>query len=194
MRLITIILMASSIMLLTACAGKSYAVKTETPKNTNNGIVSVIAKVPSDKQERLSELLSFIESYSNLTLDAQKKVFAVTNLGLAENKNNLVLRIKQAIMLSIPTSRLRDTTKAQALLQDLLRDSGLDTEESALLGLLYEYTQDDIKQLQKIRDEAKKQDTTQQKYEALLQKHEALEQKLNELKNIEKTINDRSKQ
>ena len=37
-----------------------------------------------------------------------------------------------------------------------------------------------------------KLESTQQKYETLQQKYEALEQKLNELKNIEKTMNERN--
>jgi len=185
-----LILFVCSLLFICACASKNGTIKSPAP--TNSSLPASITRMISSKHDRIDELLLFIESYSNLTLDAQKKVFASTNQTLAENKNNLVQRIKLAIILALPTSRLHDTTKAQGMLQDLLREDSLEPEETALLGLLYEYAQNDNKQLQKNRDDAKKLESVQQKYEALLQKYDALEQKLNELKNIEKTMNERS--
>lgn len=182
------ILIVGCLLLLSACATNNNAVKPN-----NGGLSGSITKIINGKNERLDEWLAYVESYSNLAPDAQKKAFSTTNQALAENKGNIVLRTKVAIMLALPTSRLRDPAKAQALLQDLLREDSLEPQENALLGLLYEYAQDDNKQLQKARDDAKKLEVTQQKLEVLQQKHEVLEQKLNELKNIEKTINERSK-
>ena len=181
------LLILCCLLLANACATNSSNVKTN-----NSGLPESITKIINGKHERVDELLAFIESYSNLTPDAQKKIFATTNQTLAENKGNLVPRSKLAIMLALPTSRLRDPAKAQSLLQDLLREDSLEPQESALLGLLYEYVQDDNKQLQKSHEDAKKLESTQQKYETLQQKYEALEQKLNELKNIEKTMNERN--
>jgi hypothetical protein len=86
---------------------------------------------------------------------------------------------------------LRDNAKAQNLLQDILQENTLHPSDFALVGLLYEYATDYTKQLQKSRDEKKNLESVQQKYEALELKNKALEQKLNELKNIEKTMNDR---
>lgn len=184
-----VLMLCCCLALMSACAAKNSAVK-----SNNGGLSESITKIINGKHERIDELLAFIDSYSNLAPEAQKKAFATTNQALTENKGNIVLRAKVAIMLALPTSRLRDPAKAQILLQDLLREDSLETQENALLGLLYEYAQDDNKQLQKARDDAKKLESAQQKYEALQQKHEALEQKLNELKNIEKTMNERGKQ
>jgi hypothetical protein len=174
---------------LTACVAKSTGLK-----SSGNGLSESISKIITGKHDRMDELMAFIENYSNLAPDAQKKVFSTTNQALAENKSNIVLRTKLAIMLALPTSRLRDPSKAQNLLQDLLREDNLEAQENALLGLLYEYAQDDTKLQQRARDDSKKLDLSQQKIDALQQKNDALEQKLNELKNIEKTMTERSKQ
>jgi hypothetical protein len=167
-----------------ACAIKPSIHDSGTP---SNGI-----RIFSSSQDRVLELLAFCETYSNLTPEAQKKAFAATSQALATNKNDLMQRTKQAIMLALPSSRLRDTTKAQNLLQDLLQENNLSRSDADLIGLLYEYTVFDNKQLQRVREETKKNELTQQKYETLLQKNEALEQKLNDLKNIERTMNERS--
>jgi hypothetical protein len=143
------------------------------------------------KQDRVNSLLLFIDRFSNDTLDAQRKSFNETNRTLIGDKSDLTERIKLAIMLSLPSSRIRDTAKAQNLLQDLLQESSLNPTESALTSLFYEYVLDDIKQSQKNRDDLKKLDLSQQKLEALQQKYDALDKKLNDLKNIEKTISDR---
>jgi len=173
-----------SFFLLGSCATKQSIHDSGT---RNNGV-----RLFSSKQDHTLELLAFCESYSNLTAEAQKKVFTLSNQALATNKNDLMHRIKFAIMLALPSSRLRDATKAQSLLQDLLQDDGLSESDAALVGLLYEYTVFDNKQLQKGREETKKHEVMQQKYDALLQKNEALEQKLNELRNIEKTMTERN--
>jgi hypothetical protein len=170
-------------MALITCAGKSV---NDNPLRTHNAVISVSAK-----QESIIKLLAFSDNFSNLTLEAQKKVFAETNQALTENKNDLTQRIQLAIMLSIPSSRLRDLGKAQNLLQELLQENTLTAPESALISLLYEYTVDNIKQSQKNKDDAAKLELIQQKYENLQQKNTALEQKLNDLKDIEKTMNER---
>lgn len=150
-----------------------------------------ISKPDEVKQESIAELLAFSDSYSNLTSESQKATFAETNQTLAVNKSDVTQRIKLAIMLSIPSSRLRDVGKAQALLQNLLQENSLNPSESSLVSLLYEYILDTAKQTQKNRDDAKKLEAAQVRYENLQQKYDELEQKLNDLKNIEKTMNDR---
>lgn len=149
------------------------------------------SEITSSKLDRVNSLLLFIDRFSNDTLDVQKKSFNETNRALTENKSDLTERIKLAIMLSLPSSRLRDTAKAQSLLQELLQESSMNPAESALTSLFYEYVLDDIKQSQKNRDDLKKLDLSQQKLEALQQKYDALDKKLNDLKIIEKTISDR---
>ena len=179
-------------------------------------VISSGIKVMPSTNDHVIELLKFCDTYSNLTPEAQKEAFTETNLILAENSNDLVHRIKLAAMLALPTSRLRDTVRAQALLQELLQENNLSATDSAFASLLYEYAVDNTKQIQKNRDDAKlfettqqKLDTTQQrldntqqklentqqklesiqqKVENTQQKIEALEQKINDLKNIEKNM------
>ena len=173
---------------LSACATKIHTSKPEEVKQ--NGINNTV-KLAKARQEHIADLLSFSDSYSNLTVESQKTIFAETNQTLVENKYDVTQRIKLAIMLSIPSSRLRDVAKAQALLQNLLQENSLNPAESALVSLLYEYILDTAKQTQKNRDDVKKLEAAQVKYENLQQKYDELEQKLNDLKNIEKTMNDR---
>jgi hypothetical protein len=182
---------------LVACASKSV--------NVNPIEISNVVKLAPAKQERITELLAFSDSFSNLTLEAQKKYFADTSQALVENKNDLTQRIKLAIMYALPSSRLRDVTKAQNLLQDLLQENSLNPQEFAFTSLLYEYSLDNIKQLQKNKEDTKKLDVLQQKYDTLQQKNAALdqknatleqknaalEQKLHDLKDIEKSMIDR---
>ena len=166
----------------------------ETNKHAAEGSVKIAPAEP----QRILALLQFCEVYSNLTADAQKQAWTEANQILATNKNDLLSRMKLAVMLTLPTSRLRDSVKAQANLQELLQENNMGEPESNLIGLLYEFTLDHNKQLAKPREEAKKPDILQQKIDALTQKNEALqqkldaaEQKLNGLKNIEKNMNGR---
>lgn len=158
-----------------ACTTKSNELK---PAITNG------VKLAPANNEHIIELISFCETYSNLTAEAQRKAFAETNSVLVTNKNDVVHRIRLAAMLALPSSRLRDNAKAQVLLQDLLQENNLSAVDSAFTSLLYEYALDNTKQIQKNRDDAKKLDAAQQKADTL-------EQKLNDLKNIEKTMSER---
>ena len=178
------------VLSLGACSSVTNKPADKEPSATKALEIKKIETLAS-KQERVNSLLLFIDSFSNDTLEAQRKSFNETNRALVENKSDLTERIKLAIMLSLPSSRLRDTTKAQSLLQDLLQGNSLNLTESALTSLFYEYVLDDIKQSQKNKDDLKKLDLNQQKLEALQQKYDALDKKLNDLKNIEKTISDR---
>jgi hypothetical protein len=176
--------------LIFTCACSSNALVNNTAGNgkatKSNSLKAIISK-----QNNAIELLAFIDDYSNLAPETQKKTFAETAQVLAENKNNLLYRIKLASMLALPTSRMRDNAKAQNLLQDILQENVLSPVDFSLVSLLYEYTTDYAKQSQKNREDIKKIEAFQQKYEASELKNKALEQKLNELKNIEKTMNER---
>lgn len=176
------------ILTLTACANKNLS---NPPVIDNNAIKVQSTDVTASKEYRVNDLLLFIDRFSNGTLEAQKKILNETNRALSENKADLIERIKLAIIYSLPSSRLRDTAKAQNLLQDLLQENNLNSVESALTSLFYEHVLDDIKQAKKNRDDLKKLELSQQNLEALQQKYEALDKKLNDLKNIEKTISDR---
>ena len=196
MKINVIIIFLCTLALACGCATKQVSSKQVSGKNTaaNNAV-----KLNPSTQIQVIELLDFCETYSNLTSEAQKKAFATSAQALADNKNDLTHRIKQATMLALPSSHVRDTAKAQNLLQDLLQENNLNAPENALISLLYEYTLFDNKQLQKNRDDIKKLESSQQKIEALQlkfetvqQKNEALEQKLNHIKAIEKTMNERN--
>jgi hypothetical protein len=197
---IKVIISLSIIMLsLVACAGKIITNKTAV-KAAGIATPVEVKKVENSasKRDSINSLLVFIDQFSNDTLEAQKKLFNETNHALTENKTDLNERIKLAIMLSLPSSRMRDPAKAENLLQDLLQENSLNSYESALTSLFYEHVLDDIKQSQKNKDDLKKLDLSQQKlevlsqkYDALQQKYDALDKKLNDLKNIEKTISDR---
>jgi hypothetical protein len=182
----TTILLCSLIL---ACACSNNQIVSNSAANGNGRINTI--KTSAFKQNNVAALLAFIDSYSNLTPEMQKKVFAETNQMLSDNKNNLLNRLRLASMFALPSSRLRDHAKAQNLLQEILQENTLHPSDFSLVSLLYEYTTDYTKQSQKNREEMKKLESVQQKYEALEIKNKALEQKLNELKNIEKTMNDR---
>ena len=187
-----IISLSILVLSLSACASKGMTSKPADKESSMSKTLEIKRTEMSDsKQDRVNNLLLFIDRFSNDTFDVQKKSFNETNRALIENKTDLTERIKLAIMLSLPSSRLRDTAKAQSLLQDLLQENTLNPGESALTSLFYEYVLDDIKQSQKNRDDLKRLDLSQQKLEALQQKYDALDKKLNDLKNIEKTISDR---
>lgn len=190
MRIKVIISLSVLVISLGACTSMTNKPAEKEPNATKSLDIRK-AEISASRQDRVSNLLLFIDRFSNDTLDVQKKSFNETNRALIENKSDLTERIKLAIMLSLPSSRVRDTAKAQSLLQDLLQENSLNPTESALTSLFYEYVLDDIKQSQKNRDDLKKLDLSQQKLEALQQKYDALDKKLNDLKNIEKTISDR---
>lgn len=186
------------IMILLCALALNCGCATKQASGKNTATNNAVKLVPST-QIQVIELLEFCDTYSNLTAEAQKKAFATSTQVLANNKNDLMHRIKQAMMLALPSSHVRDTAKAQNLLQDLLQESNLNSPENALISLLYEYTLFDNKQLQKNRDDLKRLESTQQKnealqlkYDTLQQKNEALELKLNNIKNIEKTMNERN--
>jgi hypothetical protein len=159
---------------------------------------SSVAKINRYFEDNVEQMLSFHDYYSNLATDKQKKVFSETSLALSKDKQHKLNRLRMATMLSIPTSYARDPAKAQPLLQELMNDASLGKDELAYAGMLYEFSLDFAKQQQKLKDVAKQTDASdlkyqalQKKYDTLEQKHHALEHKLNELKNIEKSINAR---
>lgn len=176
-----------SFCILCACT------KAVVPSTASTGSTPAVHGIKNGtlKRDYALELLYFIDQYSNLAPEMQKKLFSETTQQLTENKQHQFNRLKLASMLALPTSRLRDNAKAQTLLQELLQGNTLSSAEYSLMSLLYEYTTDHAKQQQKNREDAKKLESAQLKFDALEQKTKTLEQKLNELKNIEKTMNER---
>ncbi|MDP2153669.1 MAG: hypothetical protein Q8J66_08435 [Methylotenera sp.] len=173
--------------LLNACADKHLLSSKSVKQDETNSI----SQQDEMQRENVVTLIQFYDSYTTLTPDDQKTIYANTNEALIGKKSDTFQRIKLAMMLSLPSSRVRDINKAQILLQNILQENNLHSTEYALVNLLYEYTLDSTKQMQKNRDEAKKLEAAQTKHDNLQQKYDALEQKLNDLKDIEKTMNER---
>ncbi len=159
---------------LTACA-----IQPSQHNEIKNGV-----KIAPTNVEMYPNLLDFYSKYSNANLETQKQLLNQSETALTVNPNDLMHKIKLATMLALPSSQLRDTTKAQVILSDLIRDNNTPKRELAFAELLYEYTQDNNKLQQKLRDESKK-------VEAAQKRNEALQNQITELKNIEKTLNAR---
>jgi len=150
-----------------------------------------MAKLQRYFDDPIVQTLEFHDQYSNLTMEAQKKVFADTTQALQKDKLHPLNRVRMATMLSIPTSHARDPVKAQPLLRDLMNDQTLQPELHTYVGMLYEFSLDYARQQQKLKEASKQSDQVDQKYQLLLKKYEALEQKIHALKTIEKSINAR---
>lgn len=163
-----------SLLLTCSCALQPSKPITDASSKPNENRL----KVTPVQQVSTLELLNYFDLYSNRDADAQKAMLNELNQGLARDPNNLLLRMRLTGALTLPTSHYRDTAKAELQLQSIIQNYSLSRSELALMGLLYEFTEDSNKQQQKLRDEMKKS--------------EALEKKLNDLKNIEKTMIQRS--
>ncbi len=200
------LLLAGAALLLDACAlspktGDSATGDSATGKTASSGAVRVIENAAISDQS----LLEYASSFVGLSADAQKKELMQINQAIADNKSDLKNRMKAAMIYALPNSRLRDTVKAQNLLDDLLREKTLDNERKILATLLRDHVVEINKLAQKTRDEQKRADSSQlkldalqlkldalqQKLDALQQKNDALQQMLDDLKNIEKTMVDR---
>lgn len=178
----------------TAVSNAEPAQNSESVKNSavNNGGV-VLSPTPG---EVVSQPMVACDSYSKLDTSAQKKQLSETQQALAKNKQDLVHRIKLACMHALPSSYAKEATKAHVLLQQLKDDNTLNDTDKAFINQLYLFNNENIKQQQKNRDDAKALETLSQKYESLENKYETLEkkydaseQKLLRLKNIEKKLN-----
>lgn len=119
------------------------------------------------------DVLDFAENFGDMSLEAQKKELYQNS----QNKNDLTSRIKVAMIYALPTSKLRDTNKAQALLEDLSKERNLDGDRKILTLIMRDYIAENNKLGNKAREEQRRADT--------------LQQKLDELKNIEKMMLER---
>ena len=176
------------------CATQPTAVPSAEPaqnnESVNNGTVNssgiILSSTPA---EVVLQPIVACDSYGKLETSAQKKQLSETQQVLAKNKQDLVHRIKLACMYALPSSYIKDATKAHVLLQQLKDDDTLNDTDKAFINQLYLFNNENIKQQQKNRDDAKALDTLSQKYETLEKKYDASEQKLLRLKNIEKKLN-----
>ena len=146
-------------------------------------------------------IYAYIATTMASTQELQKKEVLQLNQALANTKpddSTLLARMKLAALYGLPNSRVRDPAKAQALLDQLLREPALENDHRVLAGLLKDYVADTTKLNAKVRDEQKRADTLQSRLDNLQSKTDSaqqradnLQRKLDELKNIEKTMIDR---
>lgn len=162
-----LLLLLATLLLLNACA--------DVPKKQPTAKVVPAETVAIHSNTDIELLLDFAENFVELPLESQKKELAQAS----QNKQDINSKIKLALIYALPSSKLRDTAKAQILLDELVRDKTLGKAHRSLVSMLDEYMNDSNKLTLKLRDEQKRGDT--------------LQQQLDELKNIEKTMVDRDK-
>jgi len=141
-------------------------VKSETPVVSNNA------------------LLDYAQYFTDLPADTQKKEVAILSTANGKEKLPLITRSKLAIAYALPSSKTRDSQKAQILLDELLTEKTLSTDEKNLFGVLRDFVGENIRLLGRLRDEQKRADTAQT---GMMN----LQKKLDDLKDIEKTMIDR---
>lgn len=180
---------------MTACATRPIANHTEDNAQGDESINhqsapsnSGVTLLPPPVEFIMQPIIA-CDAYSKLDTDGQKKQLIETQQTLAKNKQNLLHRIKLSCMYALPTSYIKDSLKAHVLLQQLREDETIADADKAFINHLYLFNNENIKQLQKVRDDARALDNISQKYEMLEKKYEASEQKLMQLKNIEKKLN-----
>lgn len=169
---------------LTVDANTGAAQSNESTPSNNNGITVLPTPL-----EVITPPIIACDSYSKLDTNEQKKQLSETQQVLAKNKQDLLHRVKLSCIYALPSSYAKDATKAHILLQQLKDDEALNNTDKAFINQLYMFNNENIKQQQKSRDDARALDVLTQKNETLEQKYNASEQKLMRLKNIEKKLN-----
>jgi hypothetical protein len=135
-------------------------------------------------------LLDFSTQFIELTAEEQRK--EVTRLNQAsQTKSDLKARMQLGLALSVPGSRVRDSSRALSVFEELLNEKDLDAQSRLMATILRDHLSEASKMTQKVRDESKRADTAQQKLDDSQKKLDDLQKKLNDLKNIEKTMVDR---
>lgn len=127
-------------------------------------------------------ILVFSQEFPKLSQEAQRKELAKLNQAAVYNARSKLLL---AMAYGLPSSHLRDTSKAQTLLDEIAADKRLEEESLTLATIMRDYINELNKSAQKTKEEQKRADATQQKLDEL-------QKKLDDLKNIEKTMVDRN--
>lgn len=171
-------------MLLSACAHHPKSATPADPKQEHSPHSSA-SPVITQQMSSSSSLLEFANNFSALPPETQKKELAAILHKISTNSDDLQQKTRAAIIYSIPGSKLRDALKAQPLLDELAREKQLGKEESAIVSILRDNSAEITKLNQRIREEQRRADDNQQKAGAL-------QQKLDELKQIERTMMQKS--
>lgn len=169
----------------TPTATKSKTDPAVTSQETTGGWPLGNNPSPDREQHADDELLVYAMRFGNLTLDQQKKELTQVLQALNRNKKDAFIRLKAALIYSLPNSRLHDNAKAIPLLSDLQREKSLGEDVVALVDLLRDLVEERqradenaARLNQRVRDEQHRADELQAKLDAL--------------KNIEKTLIDRN--
>ena len=128
-----------------------------------------------------SSTLDYVGEFLALSPEGQKKEQQQLLQSTNQSKSNMEQKIKLAISYSLPASHMRDSIKAQNLLDEILRDKSLSNNQKNLCSLLRDFNNDYTKSSTRTRDEQKRADLAQTRADML-------QQKLDELKSIEKTM------
>ena len=179
MKHIAVPLVLSLSILLNAC------VTTPTPQAEENPFPEVVLEFPSSPVIQNESILEYTGKFLAMPATGQKEEVARLHARLAMNKHDLNDRTKAAAIYALSdVSEIRDTAKAQVLLDELSRENDPDLERATLVkilrGFIVEHnriSRENNRLGQKVSDEQKRT--------------EALQQKLEELKQIEKNLVDR---
>lgn len=176
--------------LLSACAHQKQPLSQ--PATSSNVLeatnASVIPSTTSGSQQKsipVVTLLEFTSEFPASSQDSQRKELVQTLQKISESPDNPYPKFKAAIIYTIPGSRLRDPAKAQPLLDELSRTRHLNKAEHGLLALLRNHVSETARLSQLIREEQKRADENQQKATNL-------QRKLDELKQIERSMMQKS--
>lgn len=185
-----------SISILSGCAhtGKNQTI----PYKKNQPALLDVNHIPVAPNISNPSLLEYMGNFIELPIETQRKELANITLIYMQDKNDIDSRIKAAMIYGFSSSRLRESVKAQLLLDELIREKKIDTERNTLLILLRDHINENSKLSQRVRDEQKRADVLQQKTESQQQKldealkrADSLQKKLDDLINIEKTMMNR---
>jgi hypothetical protein len=173
-------------LLLNACApvpAKPQATATE-PAQLRHEHSSKTEVKPETPVVSKNVLLEYAQYFTDLPADTQKKELALLSTSNGKEKLPLLTRSKLAIAYALPSSKTRDSQKAQILLDELLTEKTLSADDKNLFGILRDFVGENIRLLGRLRDEQKRADTAQT---GMMN----LQKKLDDLKDIEKTMIDR---
>jgi hypothetical protein len=136
------------------------------------------------------DFLLFYTVFTHASPNTQKEFFKDSKQSISKGED-MAAKINMATMLSSTDSAVRDPYKAQDALKECLRLDHLNADQLAYLTVLQGFIQEELRLLSKLKEESNKTMSSQQKLDALQKKNETLEQKLIDIKNIEKSLNDR---
>jgi hypothetical protein len=175
-------------LLVTGCGqlGTRPTASAKTPEATS-GINAPASNANSGNREvnMDDELLNYGKHFGELSVENQRKELTLVMQALSRNKRDTNNRLKAALIYSLPGSRLRDSARALPLLIDLQRDKPTEEDINALVSLLRDFVEErqrleesNSRLTVKVRDEQQRIDDLQLKLDAL--------------KNIDKTMIERS--